>query len=261
MKTGPKQYACSKERQLSGTKVVKVVLYPLFFLIMDILFVVFLVVQLKKRQPLCGKENAVSILCIKVIALSWPLFLSPSAHFGVYSGFLAVLVAFMSTRDGFPWWSYRLVWAMQVFQVVLLFGPNEAFHVPIFNQSLAGKNSDLITGLIALTEEKCDAHYESFFKLLSIEKEAKDADPDTDYWGYCTPGWLGVVQGTLMLQGIVWMVTVLLSAPVFLTDQTREAKSNVVLPFVAPEKPAAKPAEDVNSSFAVAKPVDEDEAN
>merc|ERR1712226_1629248 len=110
---------------------------------------------------------------------------------------------------------------MQIFQVVLLFGPNEAFHVPIFNQSLAGgkHSSDLITGLIALTEEKCNAHYEGFFKLLSIEKEAKDADPDIDYWGYCTPGWLGLVQGTLMLQGIVWMVAVLCSAPVFLTDR------------------------------------------
>lgn len=132
---------------------------------------------------------------------------------------------------------------MQLFQVVLLFGPNEAFHVPLFNQSHASESTQLAHKFLDFTEMACAGYYENYFKLLPIEQMAKDADPDTMYNGYCVIGWLGVVQGTLFLQAILWMVMVLVSAPVFLTDTDRSikgARSDVVK-----VKPADSPADEV----------------
>jgi hypothetical protein len=217
-KTGNDMYACSTERQLSGTKVIKVVLVPVYFLLMDIFFVGFMVLKLDIKQ------NHVTKLCVGVIALSWPLLLSAYWSFGVYAAFLALFVAFMGTSNGFPWWVYRGAWVMQVFQVVLLFGPNETFHVPLFNQSHASESTNLVSKFLDFSEMACSTYYENYFKLLDIEKMAEDADPDTQFNGYCQIGWLGVVQGTLFLQAIVWMVMVLFSAPVFLTDTDRSIK-------------------------------------
>jgi hypothetical protein len=207
------------ERQLSGTKTIKVVLVPVYFLLMDIFFVVYMVLKLDIKQ------NHVTKLCVGAIALSWPLLFSAGWSFGVYAAFLAIFVAFMSNSNGFPWWVYRAAWLMQVFQVVLLFGPNEAFHVPLFNQSFASGSTHLVNGFLNFTEMACASYYENFFKLLDIEKAAEDADPDTEFYGYCVLGWLGLVQGTLFLQAMVWMVMVLVSAPVFLTESGGAVKS------------------------------------
>merc|ERR1712232_429983 len=162
------------------------------------------------------KSNHITKVCIAIIAVSWPLFLSAAWYYGVWTGILAVFVAFLSNAQGFPWWVYRLAWVIQVFQLVLLFGPNEAFHVPIFNQSLAGSSSHLIRTQLALTESMCSAHFENYFGVLSLESIAKEADPDMQYNGLCTYGWLGFVQGTLLLQGIIVVVLMLLSAPFLL---------------------------------------------
>jgi len=212
-------YACSAERQLSGTKVIKVVLVPVFFIFMMAFFVVYMIVKLDIKQ------NHVTKLCVGAIAVSWPLLFSAFWSFGVYAAFLAIFVAVMSTSNGFPWWVYRSAWLMQVFQVVLLFGPNETFHVPLFKQSHASESTHLAARFLDFSEMACSTYYENYFKLLPIEQMAKDADPDTQYNGYCVLGWLGLVQGTLFLQAIVWMVMVLVSAPVFLTDTDRSMKS------------------------------------
>merc|ERR1711920_1146150 len=45
-KTGNKLYACSSDRQLSGQTFIKVVLIPTMFLLMDILFIVYMVLFL-----------------------------------------------------------------------------------------------------------------------------------------------------------------------------------------------------------------------
>lgn len=236
-KDGDDMYACSTERQLSGPKAIKVVLVPVFFLLMDIAFVVYMVLRLDIKQ------NHVTKLCVGVIALSWPLLCSAGWAFGVYAAFLAIFVAFMGTSNGFPWWVYHGAWVMQLFQVVLLFGPNEAFHVPLFNQSHASESTQLAAKFLDFSEMACSSYYGDYFKLLPIEQMAKDADPETMYNGYCVIGWLGLVQGTLFLQAIVWMVMVMVSAPVFLTDTDRSIKSARV--DVVNVKPAESPADEV----------------
>merc|ERR1719326_2342029 len=124
----------------------------MIFMIMDILFIVFMVVKLNI------KGNHVTKLCVGAIAVSWPMLLSSKAHFGIYSGFLALTVAFMSTKTDFPSWMLKLVWLVMVFQVILLFGPNETFHVPDYGQSLGAK-TDLLTTLLAHKEADCDKFY------------------------------------------------------------------------------------------------------
>merc|ERR1719498_794526 len=190
----------------------KVVLIPMLFMIMDIVFIVLMVI------PKFGfdiKKNHVTKLCIGVIAISWPLLFSSKAHFGIYSSFLAMLVAYASIVPDFPRWVYRVIWLMQVFQMVLLFGPNEAFHIPIYKQSLGAK-TDLVTTIMKLTEKDCDAHFESFFKYDPIEKFTIGINIDAEYYGYCTEEFIGFLQITCLAQGMLWIVAALVNAPILL---------------------------------------------
>jgi len=168
------------------------------------------------------KRNHVTKLCIGVIAVSWPLLLSSKAHFGIYSGFLAMLVAYVCTVPDIPRWVTRVIWLMQVFQMVLLFGPNEAFHIPIYKQSLGAK-TDLVTTIMKLTEKDCDAHYESFFKYDAIEKFGIGVNIDAEYYGFCTEEFIGFVQITCLVQGMLWIVTALVNAPILLSGETAVA--------------------------------------
>jgi hypothetical protein len=204
---------CSAARHLSGSKNIKIVIIPMLFLIMDVAFIAFMAMRLNVGT------NHTTKACIGIIAVSWPLLLSQSWFYAVWAGFLAVFVAFLANTRGFPYWIYRLAWGMQVFQLVLLFGPNEAFHVPIFNQSLAGSNSRLAT--MGMTEAGCNAHFENYFAYLPEEMStyALGADPDANNYGLCSYEWLGFVWGMLLVQGIIVMSLVLLSAPFFLGVQ------------------------------------------
>jgi len=239
-KTGADKYVCSQARQLSGQTAVKVVILPLMFMLMDVLFVVYMVMQLDFRA------NPVTKLCVGVISLSWPLYLSSLWAHGVWSAFLALLVAQMSNFIKehkprmprfdinfmeLPWWVYRLTWLMQLFQLIVLFGPTEAFHVPFFGQSAAGVYSNLVKGT-PLTDKTCNTHYGDYFKVLAIEKQAKEADPDLEYSGLCTVEFLGFVQTMFIFQGLLWIVLVLATAPTLLSagskDQSGQSKDTEI---------------------------------
>jgi hypothetical protein len=210
-KIGAEMFTCSEARQLTGSKAVKIVILPMFGMIMDILIIAFMVVKLNIAK------NHVTKACVAVIVVSWPLFLSSMWAKGFYAGFLALLVAFMSEHKDAPWWIYRLTWALAIFQVIALFGPYEAFHVPIYNQS-KGSNTDIITKTNPSDEAACDKFYDKYFTVLGIEKQAEKADPDAKYYGLCTMEWIATVQTFCLFQGMIWMVLVILSAPQLLGE-------------------------------------------
>merc|ERR1712039_856954 len=148
------------------------------------------------------------------------------AH-GCWSAFLALFVAQMSNMvqqqvkpklarfnlncQGLPSWVYYLTWVLELFQVIVILGPTEAFHVPLFGQSKTTAYSELLKGT-DLTETTCDKYYGNYFKVLSIEKKAKEADPDREYGGYCSLEFLGFVQSMFIFQGILWMILLLATA-------------------------------------------------
>merc|ERR1719329_1283998 len=141
---------------------------------------------------------------------------------------------------------YRIVWAMLFFQIVLIFGPTEAFHVPLFNQSMAGSSADLMSSLLAQTEKDCDTHFNNFFELIKQEKEQFYANPDREYYGYCDEAFIAFVQATLMVQGLIWMAIVLVAAPVFLPASGSSGAAKIlpqgspapVVAFADDQKPA-----------------------
>merc|ERR1712190_334255 len=101
---------------------------------------------------------------------------------------------------------------MGLFQVIAIFGPTEAFHVPFFGQSKTTAYSELLKGT-ALAEATCNTYYGSYFKVLKIEKQAKEADPDLEYGGFCSLEFLGFVHAMFIFQGICWRGLVLATAP------------------------------------------------
>jgi hypothetical protein len=226
-KVGAEMYVCSTARQLSGEKAVKIVIIPLFGMLLDIAIVAFMAMYLKMM------ENHITKVCIAAIVFSWPLYLSPFWAGGFYAAFLALFVASMGQVKDCPWWAYRLAWVLILFQVVSLFGPYEAFHVPLYSYSKASLNNDLIARSYTATAEKdCNKHYSDYFTVLGIEKQGKDADPDQQYNGLCTIEWLGTVQTFVILQGLVWIAATFVSFPVLMFDNTDGSGTtwNSVLP-------------------------------
>merc|ERR1712070_433838 len=219
-----KKYYCSMSRGMTGTKLLKIIIFPLILFIVAILFVVLMVLKLDI------KGNHVTKVGVAVIALAWPLFLSDKWIYGAYSCIVALFVSFVSQSTKmcgpFPWWVYRLAWAMSAFQVVLLLGPTEAFHVPLYHQSLAA-NTDLVNTFMKTTEKTCQVHYENFFTLTSIELNAKEANPDAQYYGLCANGWLNFIQIILLLQAFLWVATLLVSSLVFLADPLQDQVTKI----------------------------------
>jgi len=220
-KTGADMYVCSEARQLSGSKAVKIVILPMFGLIMDIAIVALMAVKLNIRR------NHVTKACVAVVVVSWPLFLSSMWAKGFYAAFLALLVALMSEHKDAPWWVYRLTWALAIFQVVALFGPYEAFHVPLYGQSKALSNEELIANSYKSTAETdCNKFYDNYYTVLGIEKKGKGADPDLKYYGLCTMEWIATVQTFCLFQGMIWMLLVVLSAPYLLGSGIQKVKES-----------------------------------
>jgi hypothetical protein len=206
-------YECSATRKLEGMKVLKIIFIPLIFIPLLIVFDVILVLKLDI------KGNHLTKAATWLIGFSWPLLLSSMWFQGVWGAFLAFLVAFLSCCSGMPKWVYRLAWALQIFQIVLLLGPTETFHVPLFNQSL-GSNGKLIHyqfgQSLDANEAACSTFYEDFFKKINIKLAEKESNPDNKYGGLCDIGWLGFIQFCLMMQVVTLIFMVLLSAPMFL---------------------------------------------
>jgi len=226
------KFLCSMSRGMTGTKLVKIILIPFILFIAAIIFVVVMV--LPKGCDIKG--NHVTKCGVVVIAVAWPLFLSSHWILGAYSCIVALFISFaaQSARTGAPfaWWVYRLAWLMAAFQVVMLLGPVESFHVPFYNQS-KGANEDLVNTFLKVTEKSCQDHYEKFFTLTSIEMKAKEVNPDVKYYGLCANGWLNFVQIILPIQAFLWVATLLVSAPVLLTDSNKVGSSEVT-PFLQP---------------------------
>jgi len=240
------QYYCSINRGMTNSKLMKIVLMPLVLFTTAILFVVLMVLN----RPICRpfgdiKGNHVTKCCVAVIAVAWPLFLSQYWVYGAYSCIVALFVSFASqsttTAALFPWWVYRLAWAMSAFMVVQFLGPTEAFHVPFYNQSLAGKSTDLFNKVLGATEATCNTHYDKYFKLTSIEMKAKGANPSVKYFGLCTNGWLNFVQIILLVQAFLWFATLLVSSPVFLVEPTQAKGMAKVEPETEDLRKAAFP--------------------
>merc|ERR1719271_1214787 len=208
-----KKFYCSMSRGMTGTKLVKIILIPMILFIAAILCVVLMVLKLDI------KENHVTKCGVVVIAVAWPLFLSDNWIYGAYSCIVALFVSFVSQSpkmcSPFPWWVYRLAWAMAAFQVILLLGPVESFHIPFYRQSL-GANTALEASALKTTETTCQTHYEHFFTLTTIELNAKGANPDAKYFGLCANGWLNFIQIILPVQAFLWVATLLVSAQVLL---------------------------------------------
>merc|ERR1712070_652524 len=214
-----KVYYCSMSRGMTGTKLVKIIIIPLILFIAAIIFVVLMVVKLDI------KGNHVTKCGVVVISASWPLFLSDKWIYGASSCIVALFVSYIAQSPKmfapFPWWVYRLAWAMAAFQVVLLLGPVESVHVPFYRQSL-GANTGLETAALKTTEQTCQVHYENFFTLTSIEMAAKEADPDANFYGLCANGWLNFIQIILLVQAFLWVATLLVSSLVFLADPSQD---------------------------------------
>jgi len=224
-----KKYYCSMNRGMTGSKVVKIVLMPLILFLAAILFVVLMVLKLDI------KKNHVTKCGVAVIAVAWPLFISEYWKYGAYSCIVALFVSFASqslTMPAlFPWWVYRLAWAMSAFQVIQFLGPTEAFHVPFYRQSLASTPTDLVNVVLKTTEATCNSHYDKYYALTSIEMNAKEANPGVKYFGLCTEGWLSFIQIILLVQALLWVATLLVSSPVFLTS------ANTDLNKITPKEP------------------------
>jgi hypothetical protein len=235
-KTGNKLYVCSDNRQLSGQVFIKVVAIPMFFMLMDVFIIAYMVLQLN----FCG--SPITKLAVAVIAFSWPLYLSSLWAHGCWAAILALLVAQMSkfVRGGqaklakfdlsgteLPLWVYRLTWLLQLFHLVSIFGPTEAFHVPLLSYSKVSKYSELIKG-DALKDKTCDTYFGNYFKVEKIEKQAKGADPDLEYYGLCSIEFLGFIQALFIFQGMAWMMLLLTSTPTLLSAKSSESKDSEV---------------------------------
>jgi hypothetical protein len=205
-------YECSESRALDGSKAVKVIIIPLTLLVFVIFVAVYLVIRMNIRN------NHITKMCVALLAFAWPLLFSQLWAQGVWTAFLVLWIAYAANCDGLPWWLYRLTWFLQVFQLVLLFGPTEAFHVPLFNQSSPGESQStyLIERFLAVSETQCDTYYEGFFTRLAIEKAEVEANPDTPTYGLCTKGWLAVIDLVLVYHGIILIIMILMSADRFL---------------------------------------------
>jgi hypothetical protein len=203
---------CSEPRQLTNTKAVKIVIAPLFFLLLDVGLIVGLVLR-------CNlKESPTTMLCVVVLATAWPFLFSKFWTFGAYTMLLATLVAGAAAGidcPKMPGWAYALVWALTIFQIVALFGPMEAFHVPIYDKS-KGSNLELIK--LVYDQTGCNTYYSNYFTILGIEKKEKEADPDAVYNGYCSKSWLATVQAFGVLQSILWMGLALAGGRELLSD-------------------------------------------
>ena len=89
-------------------------------------------------------------------------------------------------------WVHCLTWVLKLSQVIVIFGPTEAFHVPFFGQS----KTTVYAELLRRRSEKGNGRsvFRQLLQVLSIEKQAKEAVPDLSFGGSCSWVFLGFVH-------------------------------------------------------------------
>merc|ERR1719188_463061 len=180
--TTVKSNVCTKDRKLKGMRAVRVVVLPLVVLIAGFSA---LAIMLKF---FCTK-NPVTLITVAIIAISWPLAISQLYAFYLWAVFLSFLVAFAcSGMVDAPWYAFRILWLLEVFQVIAIFGDYETFFVPLWGKS--GATAANMLGDTMVNQATCSSFYQDYFKVLAVEKTAINANPIAAYYGLCTVEWL-----------------------------------------------------------------------
>lgn len=152
-------------------------------------------------------------LLVVQISLSFFLLFSPFWTFAFYSVLLAIFVGAAWRSSDFPWYIYRLAWILQIFQIIAIFGPLETFHVPFGGQStFQNSNVQQAAGTFTGDEQACSTYYENYFDLLPIERVAENVNPNQMTFGYCVRAWLGIVQFSIAMLGLLQSGVVCLTA-------------------------------------------------
>jgi hypothetical protein len=225
---GDEQFTCSADRSLTGNKVVKIVLIPVFLTITFLGFASYLAIQFKKdckMRPVLG-------LCIMQMIMSVFLLFSPLWVLGFYTVILNFLVANGVKSKGLAWWTYRLLFVLQFFHIIAIFGPFETFHVPFGGLSTyastptqATSNLEHMAGALSADEAVCSAYYGKYFDLLSIELTKEDVNPNQKTFGYCVKGWLTFVHFMCVVVGLIQCFTVFLTGQLLLNSSSSAEKA------------------------------------
>jgi nitrate reductase NapE component len=215
---GDEQFVCSKNRKLSGNKVVKIVLLPI---VLSITFLGAAGYLFRKFQVI-QKKDLTTGLCIKQIILSVFLLYSPVWALGLYTVILNFLVASGVNTKGLAWWTYRLLFILQMFHIIAIFGPFETFHVPFgslatYKDSYASNNLEAFVG--SQTEAGCSAYYGNYFNLENIELLRQNADPNQKTFGYCFQEWITTVQFFVIVVGVLQCVITFRTGQTLLDSQ------------------------------------------
>merc|ERR1712048_1015195 len=170
---------------------------------------------------LFGMKRPSAMITVAVIGISWPLAISQLYTFYLWAVFLSFLVAFAcSGMVDAPWYAYRMLWVLQIFQVIAIFGDYETFFVPLW-----GKSGATAANMLGNTDQAtCATFYQNYFKVLPLEKNAIDANPIAEYWGLCTMERLAFVHCTVIFQGLIWMGAVVRTAPMLLSSELGKVK-------------------------------------
>jgi hypothetical protein len=209
--TTVKSNVCTKDRKLKGMRAVRVVVLPLFVLAAGFST---LAIMLK----FFGAKKPITLITVAIIGISWPLALSQLYAFYLWAVFLSFLVAFAcSGMVDAPWYAFRILWLLEIFQVIAIFGDYETFHVPLWGKS--GATAANMLGDTRFDQAKCATFYQNYFKVLALEKTAINANPIAAYWGLCTMDWLAFVHMTVIFQGLIWMGAVVKTAPMLLSQK------------------------------------------
>jgi len=224
---GDEQFVCSTERQLSGSKVFKIVLLPVVLAITFLGVAGFLI----KKFP----KDLTTGLCIKQVILSVFLLFSPAWPLALYTVIINFFVASGVTTRGLAWWVYRLLFLLQIFHITAVFGPFETFHVPLGD--LSTFTDSKVVESFSTSEAKCSTYYGGYFTLLPIELTIKDVNPNQKTFGYCLEEWLTTVQFFCAIVGVLQSIIAFRTGqPLLGTTLTTGKKDEAVV-----EEYAARP--------------------
>jgi len=218
--TTVKSNVCTKDRKLKGMRAVRVVVLPLVVLIVGFS-------ALAAMLKFFGAKRPITLITVAIIGISWPLAISQLYAFYLWAVFLAFLVAFACSGmvDLAPWYAFRILWLLEIFQVIAIFGDYETFHVPLWGNS--GATAANMLGSNRFDQSVCATFYQNYFKVLALEKTAINANPIMEYWGLCTTEWLAFVHCTVIFQGLIWMGAVVRTAPMLLIGPGKKAETVV----------------------------------
>jgi len=215
--TTVKSNVCTKDRKLKGMRAVRVVVLPLVVLIAGFSA---LAIMLK----FFGAKKPITLITVAIIGISWPLAISQLYAYYIWAVFLSFLVAYAcSGMVDAPWYAFRILWLLELFQVMAIFGDYETFHVPLW-----GNSGATAANMLGNTDQStCSTFYQNYFKVLPLEKTAINANPVAEYYGLCTMEWLAFVHCAVIFQGLIWMGAVVRSAPILLSGPGKAKETEV----------------------------------